>query len=339
MPPCSRLCTALDERARARRRSPRWPSRRSAARSSAGTSSTSASFVGVRRLTWSPGSAWKALERAAGVLEDAARSSLPPPPRDEDDPEHDARAASAAPPPSRSEVSAPRSAAAAVVGRLSGAAAPGRALRRVRDAVFAGHYRRRLVPARSRHPAPSDAVSTVRRPWSYSTLILGLAARRARRLACRGSRRLTPRRARARRRARRARRRAARRFDEKVVHAVRRRLGRGLSGEQLGLPRARRDEADRLRAAAEGVAREGRRPGADARAGARAGLRRARRAGLAARASARRRSQRRCGRRTSAAAGARSSSSASSSSPGMLPYCDFEEQVTARPTTAACGPT
>ena len=88
-------------------------------------------------------------------------------------------------------------------------------------------------------------------------------------------------RARARRHARRARRRAPfvrREGRDRGSGGVRRRV----SGEQLGVSGDRGVEADGLRQAAEGVAREGGRPGADARAGPRTGVRRARRAALAA---------------------------------------------------------
>ena len=144
------------------------------------------------------------------------------------------------------------------------------------SAIFPGH-RRAIVPIRrvltaevSRRPTPSLAFVG---PMVILALILGLVLG-ALVVGCRVAppgRCRTP----ARRHARRARRRTPlvrREGRRRRAGGVRRRV----PGEQLGVPRDRRVEADRVRQAAEGVAREGRRPGADAGAGARAGVRRAR---------------------------------------------------------------
>ena len=78
----------------------------------------------------------------------------------------------------------------------------------------------------------------------------------------------------------------ARRRTPLVRRQGRQRRARGIRrrvpGEQLGVPRDRRVQADGVRQAAEGVAREGRRPGANAGAGARAGVRRTREPAVAA---------------------------------------------------------
>ena len=122
----------------------------------------------------------------------------------------------------------------------------------------------RIVPIPSHQCRPTPSLPFVG-PMVIVALILGLALGA---LAV-GARALGVRRARARRDARRARRRAplVRRQGRQCRPG---RFDRRVSGEQLGVPRDRGDQADRLRPAAEGVAREGRRPGADVGAGARA---------------------------------------------------------------------
>ena len=228
----------------------------------------------VLAALWLPTCAWTVFSWQPPASIVAARSSSPPPPRGR---RRRGRSRARSGPWPRG-CRAGGAAARRGAGRRRAPLRRLRAFRGVGGAIFPGH-RRAIVPIGWR-VVPSDAVSTVRRPDGHSRSHPRSPPRRHR---ASGSthRAASVRRARARRHACRTRRRTP--FVRREGRDRRSgRLRRRLPGEQLGVPGDRGVEADRLRQAAQGVAREGRRPGADARARPGTCLRRARRAAFAA---------------------------------------------------------